>query len=389
MGVPLFSLEAHHAPLQSELAAAFARVTRSGRFILGDEVERFEAELAAACQVPHAVGLSSGTDALLCALLSLGIGPGDEVLVPAFTFYATASCVSRAGATPIFCDVCPACFNLDPNDAARRLTPRTKAIIPVHLFGQAAEMDALTTLASKHQLALIEDAAQATGARYRGNQVGSFGHATVLSFFPTKNVGALGDAGALLTRDPDLARRVRQLRMHGESDRYIHSELGGNFRLDALQAALLRVKLPHLDAWINARQRNAARYTDLLAPIASTPPDASCTCRHESADSPPPVLILPAAYPHNQHTYNQYTVRVSGGQRDALRKHLAALKIDSAIYYPKPVHHQPVYAGHPQASETLPTAERLATEVLSLPIFPELSAAQLEEVAAAVNAFFT
>jgi dTDP-4-amino-4,6-dideoxygalactose transaminase len=253
MNVNLLDLKAQNGALEPELNEAFLRVLRSGHFILGPEVERFERALAEFTGAKHALGVSSGTDAILVALMALGIGPGDEVLCPSFTFFATAGCVARVGATPVFVDSCPVCFNLDVRDAARRITPRTKAIIPVHLFGQAAEMDGVLELAAKSGLKIIEDAAQAMGATYRGKQVGTLGDFGTISFFPTKNLGALGDAGALLANDTALFERAKILRMHGMEPKYYHQVVGGNFRLDALQAAMLSVKLPHFNGYTAAR----------------------------------------------------------------------------------------------------------------------------------------
>src|SRR5260221_1622608 len=265
MNVNLLDLKAQNGALEPELNEAFLRVLRSGHFILGPEVERFERSLAEFTGAKYALGLSSGTDAILVALMALGIGPGDEVLCPSFTFFATAGCVARVGATPVFVDSCPVCFNLDLRDAARRVTSQTKAIIPVHLFRQTAEMDGVLELARAHGLNVIEDAAQALGATYRGQPAGTMGDFGTISFFPTKNLGALGDAGALLIDDPVLYERARILRVHGSEPKYHHPMIGGNFRLDALQAALLAVKLPHFNDYTAARRRNAAFYTERLA----------------------------------------------------------------------------------------------------------------------------
>src|ERR1700733_4676563 len=268
MNVNLLDLKAQNGALEPELREAFLRVLRSGHFILGPEVEKFERSLAEFTGAKYALGVSSGTDALLLALMALGIGPGDEVLCPSFTFFATAGCVSRVGAKPVFVDSCPVCFNLDVDDAVRRITPRTRAIIPVHLFGQAAEMDGVRALARLHGLRVVEDAAQALSATYRGRQVGTLGDFGTISFFPTKNLGALGDAGALLTNDTALFESAKILRMHGIEPKYYHQVVGGNFRLDALQAALLSVKLPHFNGYTAGRRRNAALYTERLSPLS-------------------------------------------------------------------------------------------------------------------------
>ena len=267
MKVPLLDVNAQNLPLEEELTAAFTRVLHSGRFIMGPEVEALEAEVAEFVGARHGIGVTSGTDAILVALMALDIGPGDEVLCPAFTFFATAGCISRTGATPVFVDACPGCFNLDPDDAARKVTERTKAIIPVHLFGQSAEMDAVMALAREHNLRVIEDGAQAIGARYRGRGCGSMGDFGTYSFFPSKNLGGFGDGGMVVCNDDDLAERARILRMHGSKPKYFHREVGGNFRLDPLQAALLRVKLRRYGDYTRARQENAAYYTGKLSAL--------------------------------------------------------------------------------------------------------------------------
>jgi dTDP-4-amino-4,6-dideoxygalactose transaminase len=392
MPIPLLDVNAQNHPLADELEDAFKRVLQSGQFIMGPDVPAFENECAPHTGVPYNLGVSSGTDAILLALMALGIGPGDEVLVPAFTFFATAGCVTRLGATPVFGDVCPICFNLDPVHAATLITAKTKAIIPVHLFGQMADMDAIMALAAQHNLYVIEDAAQAFGATYKGKPAGSIGHFGCYSFFPSKNLGALGDAGLLSTRDPALAERARILRVHGMEPKYFHQEVGANFRLDTLQAAFLRVKLQHYPAYTAARQANAARYTAALSqhPRVLTADPRDCKCllqqdvRHASEisnfKSQIPSLILPVAYPHNGHIWNQYTLRIPGeGRRDALKVHLQSNRIGCEIYYPLTLDQQPCYQKLSARAE-LPVAHRLAREVLSLPVYPELNPAQLEEI---------
>ena len=391
MNVNLFDLKAQNAALEPELQEAFLRVLRSGHFILGPEVDRFERSLAEFTGAKHALGVSSGTDAVLLALMALGIGPGDEVLCPSFTFFATAGCVARVGATPVFVDSCPVCFNIDVRDAARRVTPRTKAILPVHLFGQAADMDGVMELARRHGLRVVEDAAQAMGATYRGKQVGTMGDFGTISFFPTKNLGALGDAGALLTNDKTLFERAKILRMHGMEPKYYHPLVGGNFRLDALQAAMLSVKLPHFDAYTAARRRNAALYTESLAALpgvqAARAEDCGCM-RLRSEDSAGGRLILPVAYPHNDHIWNQFTLRVIGeGRRDALRAYLTARGVGSEIYYPLPLHEQACFAHLGGKPRDFPWAHRLAREVLSLPVYPEIPGEQIEQVCAVIEEF--
>jgi len=390
MNVNLLDLKAQNGALEPELQEAFLRVLRSGHFILGPEVDRFERALAEFTGAKHALGVSSGTDAILVALMALGLGPGDEVLCPSFTFFATAGCVARAGAKPVFVDSCPVCFNLDLRDAARRITPRTKAILPVHLFGQAAEMDGVLDLARRHGLRVIEDAAQAMGATYRGKQAGTMGDFGTVSFFPTKNLGALGDAGALLTNDTALFERAKILRMHGMEPKYYHPVVGGNFRLDALQAAMLAVKLPHFNGYTAARRRNAALYTERLSelPGVEVARAGDCGCATGEIVEISARLILPVAYAHNGPIWNQYTLRVIGaGRRDALRAHMTARGVGSEIYYPLPLHEQACFASLGYKPEDLPWAHRLAGEVISLPIYPEIPAEQIEQVCAVIAEF--
>jgi dTDP-4-amino-4,6-dideoxygalactose transaminase len=364
--VPLLDLQRQNMPLEAELLDAFRRVVRSGHFILGPEVERFEADAAAMAGARFAIGVSSGTDAIVVALMALGIGPGDEVICPAFTFFATASSVARLGARPVFADSCAECFNLDPAAIEPLIGPRSKAIIPVHLFGQAADLEPILAIARRHGLAVIEDAAQAFGAEYRGNPVGARGDLGTVSFFPTKNLGALGEAGLVVTNDAALAEKVRLLRNHGMQPRYYHRMIGGNFRLDALQAALLAVKLPHLPEYTAARQRNACFYQRALGGLRG--------------------VLTPTTHPDRDHIVNQYTIRVEGGRRDALRKHLEARGIASEIYYPVPLHKQECFrAFNPQA--VLPVAEKLAEEVISLPVFPEMTEEEQSAVAGAIVEF--
>jgi dTDP-4-amino-4,6-dideoxygalactose transaminase len=364
MPVPLLDLNRQNAPLQPELLAAFERVLRSGHFIQGPEVESFEKEAAMFLGAKHAIAVSSGTDAILVALMALDLKPGDEVICPSFTFFATAGCIARVGATPVFADVHAHSFNLDAADAARRITPRTKAIMPVHLFGQSADMDALVALAKKHGLAVIEDAAQALGAKYRGRACGTIGEFGTYSFFPSKNLGGFGDGGLVTTQRDDLAEKVRLLRTHGAKPKYYHARIGGNFRLDALQCALLRVKLPHLAGYCTARQRNAAFYSKQLTGASG--------------------FVLPTALPEHEHIWNQYTLRVAGaGRRDALRAHLTKRGIGHEIYYPLALHQQECFAHLPRV--TLPVAEQLAREVISVPVFPELTAPERNEVVAALQ----
>ena len=354
MAVPLLDVNAGHAPLRAELLAAITRVVDGGHFILGPEVDAFEKELAAATDVPHAIGVSSGTDALLVGLMALNVGHGDEVVTTPFSFFATAGAIARLGAKPVFVDIDPATFNLDPTAAAAACTARTKAVIPVHLFGRPAALP-------KVSVPVVEDAAQSIGA------APLTGALSCLSFFPSKNLGAFGDGGAVLVRDPALAERVRLLRAHGSKPKYVHHAVGGNFRLDALQAAVLRVKLPHLAGWTAKRRVNAAHYRALFA-------DAKV----------PAELILPADAPG--HIYNQFVVRAP--RRDALRDHLTRAGIGTEIYYPGPLHLQPCFADLGYKAGSMPHAERACNEVLALPIYPELTEAQQAEVVGAIAKFY-
>jgi dTDP-4-amino-4,6-dideoxygalactose transaminase len=367
MAVPLLDLAAHYAPLRAEVEAAIKAVLDSQHFILGPEVERFEASCAAYCGTPHALGVSSGTDALLLALMAAGVGPGDEVITTPFTFFATAGCIHRVGARPVFADVEPGSFNLDPAAVEALVTPRTCALMPVHLFGQCAEMDPLLDLARERGLVVIEDAAQAIGAEHRGRRAGSMGDVGCFSFFPSKNLGGIGDGGLVTCRDAALHERMKKLRNHGSSPKYFHPLVGGNFRLDAIQAVVLAVKLPRLDGWTAARQRNAALYRERLA-------------GQEAAGR----LVLPVEAPARRHIWNQFTLRIPGGRRDAVRSALNARGIGTEVYYPLPLHLQECFAHLGYRPGSLPQAEAAAAQVLSIPIFPELTLAQIDEVAGAL-----
>lgn len=364
-GVPLLDLGAQYRPIRDEILAALTRVADSQRFIMGPDVEALERELARDLEVAEAVAVSSGTDALLMVMMALGIGPGAEVITPTYSFFATAGCVSRLGATPVFVDIDPVTFNLDVEHVRRAVTPRTRAIVPVHLYGLAADMDPLMTLAAQAGVPVIEDAAQAIGARYRGRQVGSFGAAGCFSFFPSKNLGAFGDAGLVTTGDPVLARELRLLRNHGAEPKYVHTRIGGNFRMDTIQAAVLRVKAPHLQAWTDARRRNADRYRSFFA-------EAGLDARVE-------LPVEPEGY---RHIYNQFVVRVP--DRDGLRAHLAADRIGTEIYYPVPFHRQGCFAHLEADPAAFPVADRAAATSLALPIYGELSADQQATVVGSV-----
>ncbi|MAQ15978.1 MAG: transcriptional regulator [Sandaracinus sp.] len=361
--VPFLDLATQHAALETELRAAFDRVLSSGAFILGPEVNAFEEEVARYLGVAHAVGVSSGTDALLVALMALGVGPGDEVITTPFTFFATAGVVHRLGARPVFVDIRPGTFELDPAAVAAARTERTKAVIGVDLFGQPCDLDALREAAGP--AVLVEDAAQSFGASYRGKTIGGHVPAVCFSFFPAKNLGGLGDGGLVSTDDAELATRMRRVRVHGAHPKYFHAMVGGNFRLDALQAAFLRVKLPHVDTWIAARRANAAYYDERLG----------------AAGLAPERLGLPERADPG-HTYNQYVIRTN--RRDALRDALAEAGVPTAIYYPKPLHLQECFAYLGYEPGSLPIAERACDEVLAIPVGPELTEANRDRVATAI-----
>ncbi len=367
--VPLLDLRAQYAPIRTDVLAAITRVCDSQRFILGPEVDALEAEFAAMLGVSHSVSMSSGTDALLAVLMALGIGPGDEVITPTFSFFATAGCVSRVGATPVFVDIDDETFNASPDAIARAITPRTKAILPVDLYGLCADMDAITTIATRAGVPVIEDAAQAIGSRIGARQAGGFGLAGCFSFFPSKNLGAFGDGGLVTTNDAHFAQELRLVRNHGAEPKYYHSRIGGNFRLDALQAAVLRVKAPHLAAWTDGRRTNADRYRALFAEAGL-------------AD----IVRLPTE-PHGYtHIYNQFVIRVP--KRDALRDHLTQRQVGTEIYYPVPFHRQACFADIVSAGDRFPVADDAAASSLALPIYSELTLDQQRHVVASIAEFF-
>jgi dTDP-4-amino-4,6-dideoxygalactose transaminase len=357
--------------LRGEIDAAMAEVCRSGAFVHGPACARFEADMAEYCGSKHAVGCASGSDALLLPLMALGVVPGDEVIVPSFTFFATASAVWRLGAKPVFVDILPDSFNLDPADVLGKISTNTKAIIPVHLFGQCARMDDLEQIAAVARgIPIIEDACQAIGAEYNGRRAGSIGAFGAFSFYPTKNLGGFGDGGLITTNDGDMAAKLRVLRDHGQQPRYYHHAVGINSRLDSLQAAVLGVKLPYLDDWAAARARHAARYVAEFAKRGLGK-----------------QVVAPAVDSGCSHVWNQFTVRVKGGRRDALQKHLADRKIGSAIYYPVPLHLQKCFAALGYREKSLPKTEQACREVLSLPVYPELTAAEQMTVIDAIDQF--
>jgi dTDP-4-amino-4,6-dideoxygalactose transaminase len=358
--IPLLDLKAQYAFLRDEIREALDRVLNSQQFILGPEVEAFEREVADYCQCAHAVGVSSGTDALLVVLMALKVQPGDEVIVPAFSFFGTAGVVARLGARPVFVDIDAGTFNIEPRSLEGKITGKTKAIVPVHLFGQMADMGPIGEIAARHQLPVIEDAAQAIGAELEGRRAGSIGLAGCLSFFPSKNLGGFGDGGMVVTNEAALADRVRMLRMHGFRTKYENELLGGNFRLDAIQAAVLRVKLRYLDRWTEARQRNAALYRQVL----------------------PAGVGLPVENP-GRHIYNQFVIRHP--RRDALREHLRQQQIGCDVYYPSPLHLQACFASLGHRSGEFPVSEKACSEVLALPIYPELTPEMIQRVANAIG----
>ena len=368
--VPLLDLRAHYATFRREVGQAIERVLDSQSFILGEEVLAFERRAARYCGVRHAIGCASGSDALLLALLALEIGPGDEVVTVPFTFFASAGSIVHAGAKPVFVDIEPKTFNMDVAKLARVLDrhPKARAILPVHLYGACVDMDPILSLARERGLRVIEDAAQAIGAEYKGRRAGSLGELGCFSFFPTKNLGAFGDGGMVTTNDDQLAERLRALRVHGGRAKYVYDWVGLNSRLDALQAAVLRVKIEYLDGWTAARQRNAARYT------------------HRLSGQGAPV-ITPAAAPYQtRHIFNQYTVRCP--RRDELRQALASEGIGTEVYYPVPLHLQKCFAELGYREGDFPASEHCAEEALSLPVYPELPPEDLDRVADAVAAFY-
>lgn len=366
MHVPLLDLKAQYATIKAEVEAAISEVMESQHFILGPKVQECEKAIAQYCKSPHAIGVSSGSDALLVCLMAENIGPGDDVITTPYTFFATAGAIARVGATPIFVDIDPATYNLDPSQISSKVTANTRAIIPVHLYGQMADMDAVMRVADEHGLVVIEDAAQAIGAEYKGLRAGSIGHYGCFSFFPSKNLGSAGDAGMVVTNDAQRAEKLRCLRGHGSKPKYHHKIIGGNFRLDAIQAAIVSAKLPHLDNWTAARQRNAKRYDQLLGEAG-----------------------LPIALPTvtaDRHIFNQYVIRVE--DRDELQVYLQKNGIGTEVYYPVPMHLQECFAylGYPAGA--FKESERAAKETLALPIYPELTEAQARFVVESMSEFF-
>lgn len=381
--IPMLDLRAQYAAIRDEIRAAIDEVLAAQQFVLGPQLAALEEEVAAYCGRRYGIGVGSGTDALLLALRACGIGAGDEVIVPTFSFVATASAVSWLGARPVFADMDPATFNLDPAEVEARLTPKTRAVIPVHLYGLPAEMDPILELAARREFAVIEDNAQGIGATYKGRKTGAMGTLGCLSFYPSKNLGAYGDAGMIVTDSERMAARLKRLRDHGQSRKYLSEELGLNSRLDEIQAAVLRVKLRHLEEWMKARQAHAARYTERLGGVRG--------------------VVIPVVPAGCEHVFYQYTVRITGephaasgtasaahpavfSARDRVQKALAERGIATSVHYPVPLHLQPLYASLGYKRGELPHAERAADEVLSLPMYPESTPAQIDRIAEAVAA---
>jgi len=369
MNVPLLDLQSQYVSLRDQLRQAVERVMDSQRFVLGDEVRKLEASIATYTETKHAIGCASGSDALLLALMAFDIGAGDEVITTPFTFFATAAAITRLGARPVFVDIDPATYNLDTSQIENVITPRTKVLLPVHLYGQCADMDALLAISERHRVPIVEDAAQAIGATDRGRQAGSMGAIGCFSFYPTKNLGGAGDGGMLTTNDDDLAQRLRRLRTHGGANEYEHSEVGVNSRLDELQAAVLNVKMPHLDQWSDERGRKAANYTELL-----------------NSASMSFAVIPPLVRPESRHIFHQYVIRVPQ-HRDALMEHLKAHGVGTKVYYPIPLHRQDCFAYLGYKEGEFPESERAARETLALPVYPELTEAQQSYVVDTIASF--
>lgn len=370
MKVPLLDLKPQYRSLKKEIDAAVGQVLESQQFILGEPVATLEQTLAHYCKCRYAIGVSSGTDALLAALMLEALGPGDEAITTPYTFFATAGTIARIGAKPVFVDINPVSYTIDPDQIEASITKKTKAIVPVHLFGQMAEMEPILSIAQTHQLIVIEDAAQAIGAEHKGRRAGSSGPTGCFSFFPSKNLGAAGDAGMVVTHDPDRARRLRYLRVHGADRPYQHPYIGGNFRLDALQAAILAAKVPYLDRWITARQNHAVQYNQLFAQTTLLDKE---------------LIRLPEVVT-DRPVFHQYVIRAT--QRDALRGFLKEKGIETGVYYPLPLHLQPCFAYLGYQKGDFPESEQAADEALALPLYPELEAAAREYIVARIHEFY-
>ncbi len=370
MKVALFELVRQYNALKGEIDPAISSVISKGSFILGENVSGLEQEVASFCGAKYAAGVANGTDALELAIKALGIGPGDEVITVPFTFIATTEAICLNGATPVLVDIEPDTFNMDASQIEKKITKRTKAVIPVHLFGQACDMSAVETASKKHGIKVIEDCAQAIGAEYKGTKVGSFGDIGCFSFFPSKNLGCFGDGGMVTTSDKETADKIKMLRVHGQAQRYRHEIEGRNSRLDELQASILRVKLRHLDGWNESRRRNAAYYDKAFAPLKASG-----------------KAVLPVEAEGRKHVYNIYNIRIPGGNRDGLREALTAKGVGTAVYYPIPLHLQPVYAKYGWKKGDFPVSEKACDEVLALPVYPELEKEELEYTARCVKEY--
>ena len=369
--VPLLDVNRGNSLLRDEILAAIAEVVDGGRFLHGPQVGELECTVAGLCQTKQAIACASGSDALLLALMALDIQSGDEVILPSFTFFATASAVARLGANPVFVDIDPKTYNICPDAVGASVTSRTRAIMPVHLFGQCAAMDKITAIAEKHNLPVIEDAAQAIGAEYMGRPAGAWGDIGCLSFYPTKNLGGMGDGGMMVCRDTEMAAKLRLLASHGMQPRYYHKLVGINSRLDTIQAAILNVKIAHLQSYCDARQKNADRYAELFTVAGLT----EC-------------VELPYHSPHALHVWNQYGIRVPGGMRDSLRKHLTELGIGNEVYYPVPLHQQECFRDLGYTDGCLPQTEKAAKEILHLPIYPDLTEREQDTVVNGIKQFY-
>jgi dTDP-4-amino-4,6-dideoxygalactose transaminase len=369
MKIPMLDLTEQYQNLKGEIGQAIEEVMSSAKFILGENVKKLEQDVAKYSNVKHGIGVANGSDALHISLLACGIGPGDEVIAPAFTFFATAGAIARAGAKPVFVDIDPKTYNIDPAKIEAAITKSTKAIIPVHLYGQMADMDPIVEIAKKYNLYIIEDAAQAIGAKYKGKTVGELGTTACYSFFPTKNLGAYGDGGMIVTNDDEIAEKMRVIRVHGSKPKYYHHVLGYNSRLDELQAAILNVKFPHLDEWNQLRREKAETYTQLL--------------KEQVGD----YVVTPYVEDHNYHIFHQYTIRVP--KRDELQQFLKGNGIATMVYYPKPLHLQPVFKDFGYQPGDLPETEKASEEAISLPMFPELKLEQQVYVVEKIKEFYT
>jgi len=368
MKVPMLDLSEQYLSLRDEMLQVLDEVMKSSRFILGDNVKKLEQDVAAYSKVPYGIGVANGSDALHIALQAHGVTDGDEVITTPFTFFATAGAIARCNATPVFVDIDPVTFNIDPSKIEEKITEKTKAIIPVHLYGQVSDMDAIMEVAKKHNIFVLEDAAQAIGATYKGKTVGELSDAATYSFFPTKNLGAYGDAGMIVTKHEDLAEKMRVIRVHGSKPKYYHHVLGYNSRLDEMQAAILNVKFPHLNEWSEKRRTHATRYSEML--------------KAALGDS----IVTPVEVDGNYHVFHQYTIRVE--KRDELQKFLAEQGVSTMIYYPQPLHLQPVFKELGYKEGDFPVTEKAAKEAISLPMFPELSEEQQNYVVECITKFY-